>query len=278
MKIFKKEKYENKIKITILGCIKFSYKIKDKNFLKNIISFEGDYASWKEALKVSKGEYSLPNIMQKTLDSTLKVKNGEAVFERDSFIFDKIQYSYPLLSCLFKVAVENNNELKVLDFGGALGSHYFQNKEFLKPVKIKSWTVVEQSHYVEVGNEKIADEILTFKNSIDEVDNANVLILSSVLQYLENPYDWIDNFVKKSVEYILIDRTSFSKEKRNRLTLQNIPPQIYDSQFPVWFLNEEEFLDKFKEKYDLILDFDSTIDNCKEIPSYFKGFLFKLKK
>jgi putative methyltransferase (TIGR04325 family) len=77
----------------------------------------------------------------------------------------------------------------VLDFGGALGSHYFQNKEFLKPIKIKKWIVVEQERYVKVGKEKIADGVLDFARSIDEIDHANILIASSVIQYLEKPYE-----------------------------------------------------------------------------------------
>lgn len=275
MKLIEKEKFGNIRKITLFNCIKFSYKKKNRHTTKNEINFSGDYNSWQEAVNVSKEGYAVANILQKTLQSTLKVKNGEAVFERDSYIFDKIQYSYPLLSCLFKTAVESNNELNVLDFGGALGSHYFQNKEFLKPVKIKSWTVVEQPHYTEAGNKQIADKILNFKNSIDEVQDANVLLLSSVLQYLPDPYNWIEKFVQKGIKYIIIDRTAFSSENRDRLTVETVPPYIYEAKYPAWFLDEKKVLEKFKTKYDLILDFTSTIDFVNEIPSYYKGFLFK---
>lgn len=216
-------------------------------------------------------------ILEKTLDSVMKVKNKEAVFERDSFIFDKIQYSYPLLVGLYKVATECHNMLKVVDFGGALGTHYFQNKDFLNPITIKKWSVVEQEHYINVGNKKIADGILEFKKTIDEVEDANVLILSGVLQYLPNPYEWIDKFINKKYPYILIDRTAFSKENRNRLTLQKVPPVIYDASYPAWFFDETEFLKKFQNQYDILLDFENNIDVVHEIPSVYKGFLFKRK-
>lgn len=236
--------------------------------------FFGDYKSFDEVKKLCNG-FMAQNILDKTLDSTLKVKNGEAVFERDSFIFDNIQYSYPLLSALFKIAVENNNELKIVDFGGALGSHYFQNKEFLKPIKIKSWNVVEQSHYIEIGNEKIADETLKFYHSIDDISDADVLILSCVLQYLENPYEWLDKFISKKYKYILIDRMAISTENRNRLTLQIAPKEIYEASYPAWFLNETELLEKFKNDYEILLNFESNIDVVSEIPSVYKGYLFR---
>ena len=59
-----------------------------------------------------------------------KVKNGEAVYERDSVLFDEIQYSWGLLAGLEKAALEHDGKLCVLDFGGSLGSTYYQNKQF----------------------------------------------------------------------------------------------------------------------------------------------------
>ncbi|MDR1561058.1 MAG: methyltransferase, TIGR04325 family [Holosporaceae bacterium] len=240
--------------------------------------FFGDYSSWEDVEELCCGGYGRDGILQATLASTLKVKNGEAVFERDSFIFDEIQYSFGLLASLLKVAIENNNSLNVLDFGGALGSHYFQNKEFLKPVKIERWIVVEQEHYVKAGKEKIADGILEFAYSIDEVKNANVLIASSILQYLNTPYEWLQKLVDKEIPYMIFDRTAFSLENRDRLTLQKVPPEIYEAIVPSWFLSERRFLDVVRKKYQLISAFDSYIDVVEEIPSVSKGFLFKLRE
>lgn len=238
-----------------------------------VYGFFGDYSSFGEVASLCKG-YSADNIINKTLQSTLKVKNGEAVFERDSYLFDRIQYSYPLLACLFKIALEQNNKLSVLDFGGALGSHYYQNKEFLKPIHIERWTVVEQPAYVNLGNEQIADDTLNFVYRIEDVKNANVLLSSGTLQYMEDPYSTAKEFIEAGTEYILLDRIQLNAENRDRLTLQIVPPEIYDAKYPSWFLNEDKLLSIFKEKYNLILDFDSTIDQAN-IPSYYKGFLFK---
>ena len=248
--------------------------ITDNNEIK--YGYSGDFCSFAEVSALCKG-YSSETIINKTLQSTLKVKNGEAIFERDSYIFDKIQYSYPLLTCLFKIATEHNNKLNVLDFGGALGSHYYQNKEFLKPIHIEQWTVVEQPAYVNLGNEQIADDTLKFAYKIEDVKNANVLLSSSTLQYLEEPYIWAKRFINSGIDYILLDRIQFNAEQRDRLTLQTVPPEIYDAQYPSWFLNEKKLLDLIQNKYELILEFDSTIDQAN-IPSYYKGFLFKKKE
>jgi putative methyltransferase (TIGR04325 family) len=179
------------------------------------------------------------------------------------------------LASLLKIAIENGNTLNVLDFGGALGSHYFQNKEFLSPIEIKKWTIVEQEHYVKTGKEKIADGILNFADSIDEIENANALIASSVIQYLRNPYEWLKKIVDKEIPYLVFDRTAFSLERRDRLTLQKVPPEIYEASYPAWFLDEQKFLSVVSQEYNVLAEFSDPIDRIDEVPSKFKGFLFK---
>jgi putative methyltransferase (TIGR04325 family) len=272
----KREKHGDIRNVTLLGCIKFSYKKRIKEFERSakesLYGFSGDYPSWDDVKKLC-GGYVQSNILEATLASTLKVKNGEAIFERDSFIFDKIQYSWGVLASLLKVAIENENSLSVLDFGGALGSHYFQNKEFLRPIKIKKWTVVEQGHYVKIGKEKIADGILDFANSIGDVTGANVLIASGVIQYLDSPYEWLKKLIDKSVPYIIFDRTAFSIENRDRLTMQRVP--VWETSLPSWFLDERKFLDVALQKYTLIVEFEDNFDKTNEVPSIYKGFFLK---
>lgn len=251
-------------------------KLQKRTSINKYYGFLGDYKSWKSVSKKCRG-YDAENILNKTLESTLAVKEGRAVFERDSFIFYEIQYSEGLLNSL-KEVLASDGKLNVLDFGGALGSHYFQNRNALGVDNIENWTVVEQEHYIKIGNKKIADEILNFKASVDDVNNANILILSSVLQYLEKPYEWLEKFINKGIKYIIVDRTAFNKENRDRLTLQIVPPEIYEAKYPAWFLNEEKFLSYFDGKYNLITDFDVTIDKVDEIPSKYKGYFFQKLK
>jgi len=109
-----------------------------------------DFATWEEAKKKS-GGYEAESILQKVKESLLKVKNGEAVYERDSVIFDKIEYSWELLAFLMWVAAQNGGKLNLIDFGGSFGSTYFQNKKFLEKLTNVSWNIVEQQNYVKVG-------------------------------------------------------------------------------------------------------------------------------
>jgi putative methyltransferase (TIGR04325 family) len=123
--------------------------------------FTGSYKSWEDALAHSKG-YDSKDIFEKVKNSALKVNRGEAAFERDSVVFDKIEYSWPLLAALMWATAKENGRLDVLDFGGSLGSTYLQNRKFLEPIDDFSWNIVEQEHFVKCGKEIFESDRLKF--------------------------------------------------------------------------------------------------------------------
>ena len=185
--------------------------------------WKGDYATWQDAENDSIG-YDSEKILQKVKTSMLKVKNGEAAYERDGVIFDEIQYSWPLLSGLMFASSVGKGALKVLDFGGSLGTSYYQNKFFLDKLDDVSWSVVEQKHFVDTGKKYFEDDKLKFFYDVNECirqENPNVLLLSSVLMYIEKPYELLDTLLEYDFKYILIDKTQFSKSTE-RITLQMV--------------------------------------------------------
>jgi len=109
----------------------------------------GNYRSWNEAVAASTG-YDLELILEKTKAALLKVKNGEVIYERDSVLFNEVQYAWPLLAGLMWVAAQSRGRLNVLDFGGSLGSTYFQNRAFLRDLPEVRWNIIEQPAHVNV--------------------------------------------------------------------------------------------------------------------------------
>jgi putative methyltransferase (TIGR04325 family) len=259
----------------------------DKNTIKDLLppallrlltglfyGWHGNYSSWNEALKKCEG-YGSDNILEKVKESALKVKNGQAVYERDSLLFDHIEYSFPLLSGLLYIAGQNNNKLNILDFGGSLGSSYFQNRYFLDGLSEVKWCVVEQKELVKTGNGMFEDNRLHFFNTVEdcmEKYDIKVVLFSSVLQYLENPFAMLDKILPKKPEYIIVDRTPFI-DSDDRLTVQKVKPKIYKGSYPCWFFNEEKFISYFTSDYIKVLEFDA-LDRAN-IKSRFKGFLFR---
>ena len=209
----------------------------------------GDYRSWDEARAASIG-YDSENILERTRTSLLKVKNGEAVYERDSVLFENIQYSWPLLAGLMWVAAKSGGRLNVLDFGGSLGSSYFQNRVFIRQLPDVRWNIVEQPAHVREGRRLFENEHLRFYESIEEClfhTAPNVIVVSSVLQYLEHPYDLLSSMIKLSGMCVIIDRTPYWSGDYDRLSIQRVDPKIFDTNFPMWVFSLRKFRESLRE-------------------------------
>ncbi len=239
--------------------------------------FSGNYSTWKAADEASSG-YADPNILKRVRASILAVKEGRAAFERDSVLFNKPDYQWHLLACLLKIAADNGGSLSVLDFGGALGSSFFQCRNFFNGLKKLEWSIVEQKHFVEDGKKHVEDDTLKFYFDILSClsdRQPDVILLSSVIQYMPDPEAVVREIIGHGFANILVDRTPFISGNSDRLTLQTVSPKIYSAKYPAWFLSEDRFRTFFIDKYDLIAEMD-----CKDaanISSTFKGFLFQSK-
>ena len=247
------------------------------------IVFDGDYGSWDGATRSSTG-YDAGVILEKTCAALLKVKNGEAVYERDSVLFDKIQHSFPVLAGLLRAAQVHDGRLCVVDFGGALGSSYFQCRDFLKVVRQLEWLVVEQPAHIACGRKNFESDQLRFYNTLEECaagHQPNALLLSSVLQYLPNPYEVLQKLLSHRISHVIIDRTAFLANDRERLTVQHVPDSIYPASYPAWFFSETKFTAAIESAgYSLTADFPSTVDDYSPEggKGYYKGFIYEIRK
>ena len=269
-----------------------------KNFIKQLIppliinllnkskgiKFSGDFGSWNEAMKLCSG-YQHEDILDKVTAATEKVVKGQAAFERDSILFYEEEYNWPLLTGLFKAASENNNKLCVLDFGGALGSTYFQNRKLLSGIHELKWCVVEQEHFVKRGQEKFQSDVLKFYYDIEsciEENPINVVLFSSVLQYLDTPFAYLTTAINYNCDYIIVDRLLVNENAENdRICVQKVPDSLYSASYPMWVFSKEKFIENLNSKYNLIFDFDAISGKFDlqrpKAQAFDKGFVFKRK-
>jgi putative methyltransferase (TIGR04325 family) len=231
----------------------------------------GDFQSWTEAERASKG-YDSEVILERVKTAMKKVENGEAAYERDSVVFAEMEYDWPIVGSLCWVASQDGGRLNVLDFGGSLGSTFYRNKGILKYLNELRWNVVEQPSFVKAGKDLFESDQLRFYNSIENCLNenkVNVVLLSSVLPYIKDPYGLLKQL--EGFKFIIIDKMPLIKANIDRLTIQKVPKSIYPASYPAWFFSERKFMDYISRHFKIVADFNR--DTKANFPSQFKGFV-----
>lgn len=241
--------------------------------------YKGPYTSWNEAIKKIGKENFQPNMLKKVSNATKKVINGEIEYERDSVELHDIVYSWPQLSALLLAAILNKNSLRVLDFGGSLGTTYYQNRLFLEKIPSVQWGIVEQADFVEYGQKNLKQGKPKFYQTVTDCVSdikPNVVIFGSVLQYLPDPYKTIHEvIIAANPNIIIIDRTPMT-DKDEKVYIQYVPKNIYTASLPYWSLNEKKLIHTFKKlNYNRLEGY--TCDFLSPREFIFKGLIFQHK-
>jgi putative methyltransferase (TIGR04325 family) len=241
------------------------------------VRFEGEFSNWEDAAARCTG-YDSKDILDKVLAATLKVNRGEAAFERDSVLFDEIEYSWPVLSGLMCAAARAGGRINVLDFGGALGSGFFQNRKFLNLLPDVRWNIVEQFNFVEAGRQYIQDNKLCFYKSIAEClaeNQVNVVLLSSVLQYLPTPYTVLEELLAISADTLILDRTSFLVSGHDEIIrLQHVPETIYKATYPCHLLDESKLRQFISDRGYTLIEAFGSLDEF-DPKAFWRGHIYQ---
>ena len=118
-----------------------------------------------------------------------------------------------------------------------------------------TWSIVEQSHYVDIGKKIIENEKIKFYKNFEKCikkENPNIAIFSGSLQYLDTPYQTLEKVKKSNINYILIDKIPVkSRIQNDEYYIQYVPKSINDSSYPIRVFSEDclkIFLNKNKFK------------------------------
>jgi len=222
------------------------------------VRWAGDYPDWTSASSASEG-YASDAILERVARAARRVRSGEAAFERDSVAFARVVHSYPVLAAMLRTACRFGGTLSVLDFGGSLGSSYFQCRRFFPPALPVSWGVVEQPHFAKLGREEFESDQLKFFSSIESCKaklRPNIVLCSSTLQYVERPVELLAALGSVGADCIAIDRTPMWARGEDRLVVQRVPRSIYQASYPCWIFSEERLLKAIPAGYEVLDCFD----------------------
>lgn len=229
------------------------------------VRYVGYYNSWQQAASASDG-YDNQLILNCVRQATDKVLSGQAMCERDGVALDHADYPWPVIYALQRAALANGGKLHVTDFGGSLGSTYRLLAPLLERQIDLKWSVIEQAHFVETGQQHYMTDGLDFHADImscHAVHCPHVLLLSCVLPYLPSPFAMLKQLLEMNYSMVIIERTMFLKTTTDRLAVQRIPSSFYGRKisYPVWLLSLGKLLSHMSQAgYQLTLQTDANID------------------
>lgn len=196
--------------------------------------FKHGYKSWDDAKRQSSG-YDTSAITQRLVQATKNVRDGAAAYERDGFEFQDVQYSWPLLACLLSTP-RQGRLLRVLDWGGSLGSTYRQNRKILESAGIDlQWLVVEQPHLVAIGESEFQEKGLSFSSDLAGFKSGafDVALLASSVCYVPNAEEILSSIANLEPKRIIFDRTPEALGVSDLFGVQKVDSKIYRASYPI---------------------------------------------
>jgi len=246
--------------------------------------WKGNYGSYEEAKQHCKG-YDQEHILTKIIETTGKVKNKEAAYERDGILYDKVELNFNLLNALLLVSARNNNKLTLIYFGGSLGTSYYQNISYLSHLIELNWCIIEQPNYVAAGKASFENEHVRFYPDIEtcmaDHPEPDMLLISSVLQYIEKPYELLKKLQAVGIPYLMLDLVGYNDKDTDRITIQHVPPVFYgiEASYPCTFFNRKKLEHQLEENYSQLFNFLSEDKKyyLQLKPFKYEGSFWKLK-
>ena len=221
------------------------------------LTLDGPYESYKIAKENSNGYESFP-ILDKVYKATEEVLNKKAIWERDGTAFYSEKPKLKIIEILSKYYKKDDC---IVDFGGGLGGLFLNNKDFFLPNK--NLYIIEQENFVQRGMEICSkyNINLNFSNSLLSINlHPDIVVFSSVLQYLPDPYATINTVKSIGPKFILIDRTCFTKSKKINWWVQLVNNYYsINISYPVCPLNLDSILGLLSQ-YKLVQTWSNSFD------------------
>ena len=169
-----------------------------------------------------------------------------------------LRYRTRLLPFLAVMTAENSkdNKVTILDFGGGLGATYISVTAACSNRQIIDYHIVESNTICQAGEKYFKNDsrIQFYDHLPDNIQAADIIYLSSSIQYIEDWKAFLKEIAKYDSRYILLADLP-AGEIPTYATVQN----YYESKIPYWFFNINEVIDTmasmnlnllFKSSYD----------------------------
>jgi putative methyltransferase (TIGR04325 family) len=191
-------------------------------------------------------------------------------------------------------AAAGRKKLRVLDFGGACGAHFFEVKKVLGDRIALEWVVVEttamaaEGKKLETAGLYFTDDIWKAVEILGEVD---LLHTSGTLQCVDAPFEFLQRMLSVKPAFILFNRLGLHaadqtiivvhKSKLSWNGIGELPDGYTDKwlAYPFQFLSQQTFESKMNEAYHRLFSYveESGIFPVNEEKLIGRAYLYERK-
>lgn len=180
----------------------------------------------------------------------------------------------PILAVGIAGANLTTRPLRVLDFGGGCGVHYFFARSvFTVPLKwaiVETPTMAEHAARVSEGAFEVHDKIAPALKSLGSVD---LVLTSGAVQYTPDPMAALDALIEIGAPYFMLARFPFwnktmfgiqpGRLSEHMHSFAPMPPGMTDRtvKCPVTFVRYADVKSRFEKAYDRIFSFSASSGN-----------------
>ena len=225
-----------------------------RRFRPSRYGFFGSYATFAEAAAAAGGPGYADSAMVEALVRTQRQRLSTPVELAQEHRWLRLQ-----LALSHARQSGPDGELRVLDFGGAAGTHYFDLVRWRErsgwPDAQLSWHVCETPPMAVAAQAELGGEELTFLDSLGSIEgNAYDLVyVSGSLQYVPDAETTWAGLSALPHSWIALDRTPFFGAAADRFAVQRAPvPGGSPATYPGRFLAVRPWLDRMARTHDLV--------------------------
>jgi putative methyltransferase (TIGR04325 family) len=204
----------------------------------------------------------------------------KTVFEKTRLVKEQmLNGKFPLsdsaaqsLAAILLALRAGQKQLKIIDFGGACGTHYFQLRPFLPSDLQLDWVVVETPAMVKKTKTFETGELRFVTSIVEAKENLQIIHLlhsSGALQYVPSPQATIQEFIACQPAYIFLNRLALSASE-TMITVQEsflgangpgtLPDGIPDRlcRYPVTYFPKRRCEEMLSQNYRVTMEFADT--------------------
>ena len=198
--------------------------------------WEGVYETWEQA-PVDDAVFSSKIWVEKTIERTKKTLESYQAYGDAPPISFIHETALPLAATM--ISIDDEKPLRVLDYGGGMGTGFFQVKTGLSNQKLIEFHIVEDKAVCLQGRELLSNyPSLHFHQTIPSLpEPLDIIHLGSSLQYIGDWVELIKSLVALRPQYLILTDV-FAGDTRSFVTIQN----FYGKKIRFRFQSYKEFL------------------------------------